>query len=167
MEVWPRDVMEGKVWPTGHGHVDRWPTDDAASLGVWPRKGVSGGGVANEGVSEGRGLTRVEANADADGHLGHVAHLEGAHGAEDVEGHVGDLAGVAVPVALGQPRGHHVGVPDGLHLRGWGRGGGHGASHSRATATRVPTSTLVVASAMGCGRGHGGGHDLVWPSVPS
>ena len=62
-------------------------------------------------------VTGVQPNADAHRHLGHVAHAEGAHGAEDVQSHVGDLCRVPVPIPLGQPGGHHVGVPNCLHLR--------------------------------------------------
>jgi len=86
-----------------------------------------------------------------------VAHLEGADGAEDVQRHVGDLAGVAVPVALGQPRGHHVGVADGLHLSGVAAGEGTrwlgGATANENPAP--PPATLGVATSPVSGGGDG------------
>lgn len=65
----------------------------------------------------GWGVTRVQANADANGHIRHVAHAEGAHSAKDVQCHVGNLCCVPLPIPLGQPGGHHIGVPNCLHLR--------------------------------------------------
>lgn len=116
----------------------------------------------------GRGRTRVQPDADPHGHLGHVAHLEGADGAEDVQGHVGDLAGVPVPVALGQPRGHHVGVADGLHLVGRA-----GSGLDTPTGTRPPSSGIsgdlhVVGVSLlgGRGRRHGLEHHGVNLTMP-
>ncbi|XP_034729528.1 atrial natriuretic peptide receptor 2-like [Etheostoma cragini] len=48
--------------------------------------------------------------------LGAVADLEGADGVQQGERHAGDLSAVLVPVPHRQPRHHHVGVADGLHL---------------------------------------------------
>lgn len=61
-------------------------------------------------------LTRVQADTDAHGHVGHVPHLEAADGTEDVQRHVGDLRRVPVAVGNRKPRRHHVCVTDGLHL---------------------------------------------------
>ncbi len=49
--------------------------------------------------------------------VGSVSDLEvGDDSGEQVQRHVGDLCDVAVSVLLWQPRHHHVGVADGLHL---------------------------------------------------
>ena len=45
-----------------------------------------------------------------------MPHPEVTHRAEDVQGHVGDLSSVPAPVEPGHSRGHHVSIPDGLHL---------------------------------------------------
>lgn len=58
----------------------------------------------------------MQAYANAHGNLRHMAHAESAHSTEDVQRHVGDLCRVSLPIPLGQPRGHHIGVPYCLHL---------------------------------------------------
>lgn len=58
----------------------------------------------------------MDPDAYPDGHVRHVPHAEGPHGAQDVQGHVGDLSGVLVAVPLRQARRYHVSVTDGLHL---------------------------------------------------
>lgn len=45
-----------------------------------------------------------------------VADLEGSDGVQQGEGHTSDLSAVQLPVPHRQPRHHHVGVTDGLHL---------------------------------------------------
>lgn len=61
-------------------------------------------------------LTRVEADTDLDLDVGHVPHLEGPYAVQDVQGHVAHLCSVAVPIAVGNSGGHHVGVSYSLHL---------------------------------------------------
>lgn len=46
-----------------------------------------------------------------------VTDLEGPDGVQQGEGHAGDLSAVKIPVLHRQPRHHHVGVADRLHLR--------------------------------------------------
>ena len=134
--AWPEVAPAGSG--RGHGVVAMLPLASRRITSMRPRMGGKGGGYVHGGcvpprgrgrkrawpevgvAGSGRGLTRMQADADAHGDLRHVAHLEGADGAEDVQRHVGDLPGVPVAVALRQPRSHHVGVPDGLHLRGEG-----------------------------------------------
>ena len=75
----------------------------------------------------GRWRTRVDPDAELDLLLGPVAAAEGADGVQQGQSHAGDLPGVQRPVPHGQPRHHHVGVADGLHLGGGG-GAGEGVS---------------------------------------
>lgn len=50
-----------------------------------------------------------------------VPQLEGPHEVQDVQRHVADIHSVSVSVSLGKSRGHHVGVPDCLHLNREGK----------------------------------------------
>lgn len=62
------------------------------------------------------GLTCVDADAQAQLLLGSVADVEGAHSVQQRQSHAGHLSCVEPPVPHWEPRHHHVGVADRLHL---------------------------------------------------
>lgn len=67
--------------------------------------------------------TRVKPNTDPDFQFRHVSHLEGSDTVKDVKTHVGHFSRVTGAVPVGDPRSHHVGVSDRLHLNGSGTKG--------------------------------------------
>lgn len=81
-----------------------------------------GGGVGG-GLREDASSTRVHADADPHRDAWQVSQLEGSHEVQDVQRHAADIHRVSVSISLGKSRGHHVGVPNGLHLSGDGRHG--------------------------------------------
>lgn len=68
-----------------------------------------------------RSSTRVHADAYPHRDTWQVPQLEGTHEVQDVQRHVADIHSVSVSVSLGKSRGHHVGVPDCLHLNREGK----------------------------------------------
>lgn len=62
-------------------------------------------------------LTAVDADPQPQLLLRPVANPEGAYGVQQSERHACDLPAVEVSVSYRQPRHHHVGIPDGLHLQ--------------------------------------------------
>lgn len=89
--------------------------------------------------------TCVNADAQAQLLLGPVTDAEGAHGVQQRQGHAGHLAGVQPPVPHGEPRHHHVGVADGLHLGGRRGGAGHEGWNCPSLG-RPNTSCTVILS---------------------
>lgn len=67
--------------------------------------------------------TGVHADADPHWDARQMSQLEGSHEVQDVQRHAADIHRMSVSVSLGKPRGHHVGIPNGLHLSGDGRNG--------------------------------------------
>lgn len=62
-------------------------------------------------------LTAVDADPQPQLLLRPVANHEGAYGVQQSERHAGDLPAMEVSVSYRQPRHHHVGITDGLHLQ--------------------------------------------------
>lgn len=61
--------------------------------------------------------TRVYADAYPHRNTRQVSELKGSHEGQDVQRHAADVHSVSVPISLREPRGHHVGVTDRLHLK--------------------------------------------------
>lgn len=72
-----------------------------------------------------------------------VADLEGPDGIQQGEGHTGDLSAVKIPVLHRQPRHHHVGVADGLHL-------GAPRNHKQQVSVREDVCSCGFISALLC-----------------
>ena len=88
----------------------------------------------------------MDPDAELDLLLGPVAAAEGADGVQQRQRHAGDLPRVELPVPHGQPRHHHVGVADGLHLgapaAAWVSVGQHALACSRLTYLRAAAGSI-------------------------
>lgn len=88
-----------------------------------PQEDICVWGAGVGGLREDASSTGVHADADPHRDAWQVSQLEGSHEVQDVQRHAADIHRMSVSISLGKSRGHHVGVPNGLHLSGDGRHG--------------------------------------------